>query len=262
MTETLKITPELHRLLRTAQNVAVVSGAGMSAESSVPTFREVQTGLWERYSAQDLATPEAFEADPATVWTWYRWRQGLIQWAEPNRGHHALAHWQNRLRNSGGEFSIITQNVDDLHERAGADVLAHLHGSIFTHRCAECSHPAELGLSAYDGVHPPSTAEQPPVCQHCAGRVRPDVVWFGEMLPQEAFESASVAIRAADVVLVVGTSGIVQPAASLPLLALERGTPLVEINPEPSELSELMDVCLRATAATVLPALVREVIAS
>lgn len=255
--ESERITDDVAELTATASRVAVLSGAGISAESGVPTFREAQTGLWERFSAEDLATVEAFENDPALVWTWYRWRQSLIQTVEPNPGHRALADWQQNLRVRGGELSIATQNVDDLHERAGAEVLGHLHGSIFTHRCGECGAPAELPTPQYDGFEPPARSESPPTCAECAaGMLRPNVVWFGEMLPSEAFEAASAAVRSADLVLVVGTSGIVQPAASLPLLALERGTPLVEVNPEPTGLTEVMDYSLRGSSGVLLPQLV------
>ncbi|MGO1193561.1 MAG: SIR2 family NAD-dependent protein deacylase [Nesterenkonia sp.] len=256
--ESERITDDVAELTAAASRVAVLSGAGISAESGVPTFREAQTGLWERFSAEDLATVEAFENDPALVWTWYRWRQSLIQAVEPNPGHQALADWQRNLRALGGELSIATQNVDDLHERAGAEVLGHLHGSIFAHRCGECGASAELSPPQYDGFQPPAQPESPPHCAECAhGMLRPNVVWFGEMLPAEAFEAASAAIRSADLVLVVGTSGIVQPAASLPLLALERGTSLVEVNPEPTELTEVMDYSLRGTSGELLPQLVR-----
>lgn len=242
--------------MRDARRVAVFSGAGISAESGVPTFREVQTGLWERFSAQDLATPEAFENDPALVHTWYRWRAALIQQVAPNPGHLALARWQRRLAGAGGRLDIATQNVDDLHERAGTEVLAHLHGSINAHRCAACDAPAELGAPSYDGAAAPARSEDPPLCGVCEeGLIRPGVVWFGEPLPMEAFEAAAEAMRAADLILVVGTSGLVQPAASLPLLGMERGTPLIEINPEPTELSDAMHHRLRGPAGTLLPLL-------
>lgn len=254
------IPEDVLSLARGAQHVAVFSGAGISAESGVPTFREVQTGLWERFSAQDLATPEAFESDPALVHTWYRWRAALIQRVAPNRGHQALAEWQRQLTGSGGSLSIATQNVDDLHERAGAEVLAHLHGSITAYRCAECEAPVELPAPRYDADAAPAEPSDPPLCQVCEeGLIRPGVVWFGEPLPMEPFEAAADAIRAADLILVVGTSGLVQPAASLPLLGMERGTPLIEINPEPTELSDAMHHRLRGPAGELLPALVQAV---
>lgn len=250
-----EVNSELQALVTAAERVAVLSGAGISAESGVPTFREAHRGLWERFSAEDLATPEAFADNPALVWTWYRWRQSLVLQVQPNPGHVALAQWQRRLRSSGGELSIATQNVDDLHERAGAEVLAHLHGSIFAHRCTECSQPAQLPAPEYDGAQEPAQPEDPPDCSSCGSVLRPGVVWFGEVLPVEAFEQTSAAVRQADLVVVAGTSGMVQPAASLPLLALERGTPLIEVNPEETEISEAMDYCLRGPSGTMLPAL-------
>lgn len=258
MVETAEgITDKVAQLVASTSRVVVLTGAGISAESGVPTFREVQTGLWERFSAEDLATVEAFENNPALVWTWYRWRQSLILGVDPNPGHIALRDWQKLLASDGGSLSIVTQNVDDLHERAGADVLGHLHGSIFTHRCTECAAPAQLPDPQYNGWESPPHPEDPPTCGKCGqGRLRPEVVWFGEMLPVDAFDAASAAIRAADLVLVVGTSGLVQPAASLPLLALERGTALVEINPEATELTEVMDYSLRGPSGVLLPQLV------
>ena len=254
------IPEDVLALVREARRVAVFSGAGISAESGVPTFREVQTGLWERFSAQDLATPEAFENDPALVHTWYRWRAALIQQVEPNPGHQALARWQRRLGHVGGSLEIATQNVDDLHERAGAEVLAHLHGSITAHRCATCDAPTDLPPSTYDGAAAPAEPSDPPLCQFCEeGFIRPGVVWFGEALPMAAFDAAADAMRAADLILVVGTSGLVQPAASLPLLGMERGTPLIEINPEPTELSDAVHHRLRGPAGVLLPALVQEI---
>ncbi len=248
------ITEDLSALVLRAGHVAVLTGAGISAESGVPTFREVQTGLWQRFSAEDLATADAFANNPDLVWTWYRWRQSLIQQVQPNPGHLSLARWQRSLKKREGSLTIVTQNVDDLHERAGAEVLAHLHGSIFAHRCAECGAPHELPDPDYDGFQTPPQPDKAPACTHCkTGLLRPGVVWFSEMLPVEAFEAAAEAIRSADLVLVVGTSGIVQPAASLPLLALERGAPLVEVNPEETELSELMDYCLRGSSGQMLP---------
>ncbi len=248
----------------------MLSGAGISAESGVPTFREAQTGLWERFSAEDLATPDAFEADPELVWTWYRWRQSLINSVDPNPGHVALARWQRCLgalglgseaTEPGSWLAVATQNVDNLHERAGAEVLAHLHGSIVKHLCTQCGTEAVLPEPGYDGFTAPPAAESPPACRHCdSGVLRPGIVLFGEMLPMAEFDATSAAVRASDLVIVVGTSGMVYPAAGLPLAALERGTPLVEINPEPTELSDAMDFRLRRPSGEVLPALVDAVV--
>ncbi|GAB3187420.1 SIR2 family NAD-dependent protein deacylase [Nesterenkonia suensis] len=253
---TESVPEDVVALVRGARRVVVLSGAGISAESGVPTFREVQRGLWERFSAEELATVDAFENDPALVWTWYRWRQSLVAAVRPNAGHRALAGWQEHLGAHQGWLAVVTQNVDDLHERAGSEVLGHLHGSLAAHRCTDCGEPAELPAPAYDGFTEPPEPEDPPACDSCAdGVLRPDVVWFGEALPGEAFDAATAAIRAADLVLVVGTSGIVQPAASLPLLALERGVPLIEINPEETGLTEVMDFAIRGRSGDVLPRL-------
>lgn len=242
-------------LARRARDVVVLSGAGISAESGVPTFREVQTGLWERFSAQDLATPEAYRREPALVFTWYRWREALIRAVPPNPGHLAIARWQHRLSGHGGRLRVVTQNIDDLHERAGAEVLAHLHGSITGYRCSACGRPASLEPPVHDGVEQPPAPEEPPRCQQCGSRIRPGVVWFGEMLPEESVDAAVTAIGEADLVLVVGTSGMVHPAASLPVIALERGIPVVEVNPEETELTHLADHVLRGPSGEVLPAM-------
>lgn len=267
----IDLPEELIALAAAAQKVTVLSGAGISAESGVPTFREAQTGLWERFSAEDLATPTAFDTDPDLVWTWYRWRQSLINAVDPNPGHQALARWQSHLgalelgreaADPGSWLAVSTQNVDDLHERAGAQVMAHLHGSIVKHLCTQCGESAVLPEPGYDGFTAPPVAEPPPECEHCgSGVLRPGIVLFGEMLPTAEFEATSAAVRASDLVVVVGTSGIVYPAAGLPLAALERGTPLVEINPEPTELSDAMDFRLRHPSGEALPALVDAVVA-
>ncbi|MFI7743417.1 SIR2 family NAD-dependent protein deacylase [Kocuria rhizosphaericola] len=251
--------PELLELARSARTVTVLSGAGMSAESGVPTFRDAGTGLWARWSPEELATPEAWDADPELVWSWYLWRARQVRRLRPNTGHRAVARWADRAR-----VHVVTQNVDDLHERAGSRVLAHLHGSLFAFRCSVCGapFPARLvpGLAAGTGAQrppdPPEPArERPPECPACGGPVRPAVVWFGELLPEEAVERAAAAVAEADLVLVVGTSGLVQPAASLPLVAVGRGTPVVEVNPEDTALTPHADRTVRAGAAEALPLL-------
>ncbi len=237
-------------LARDARRVCVLTGAGMSAESGVPTFRDVQVGLWERFDPLELATPQAWESDPAQVWAWYAWRASLVRDADPHPGHAALAAWQQR---PGVSLSVVTQNVDDLHERGGADVLAHVHGSLFALRCARCAHPSD---AAYPEVTEPVARIDPPECAVCGGLVRPGVVWFGEALPQEEFFAGADAAREADLVLVVGTSGLVHPAATLPHLAGAAGVPVVEVNPRESAVSEAADEVWRAGAAQALPALV------
>ncbi|MFF0988770.1 SIR2 family NAD-dependent protein deacylase [Kocuria nitroreducens] len=253
------LDPELLELARSARTVTVLSGAGMSAESGVPTFRDAGTGLWARWSPEELATPEAWEADPELVWSWYLWRARQLRRLRPNAGHRAIARWADRAR-----VHVVTQNVDDLHERAGSAVLAHLHGSLFAFRCSGCGAPFPErlvpGLAPGTGPEAPPDPgepgrERPPVCRACGGAVRPAVVWFGEPLPEGAMERAAAAVAEADLVLVVGTSGLVQPAASLPLIAAGRGTPVVEINPEDTALTPHADRTVRAGSAEVLPRL-------
>ena len=248
-------------LVAAAERPVVLSGAGMSAESGIPTFRDARTGLWERFSAEELATEEAFLADPALVWSWYRWRARMVRARRPNPGHDAVAAWQRRTP----DLEVVTQNVDDLHERAGARVLAHLHGSLFEHRCAECGAPADVDPGAPSDVDAAGSEadleamlrEAPPACPACGtGRIRPGVVWFGEMLPQEPWERAYEALERCDLALVVGTSGLIQPAASLPFVALGAGVAVVEVNPVETELSGAVTHALRGSAGAVLPALV------
>lgn len=247
-----RVPERLRSLARRATSVCVLTGAGMSAESGIPTFRDAQVGLWERFDAMELATPAAWKADPTQVWAWYAWRASLVRSAAPNAGHKALAQWQSR---DGVDLTIVTQNVDDLHERAGSEVLAHLHGSLFALRCSDdaCGRASD---AAYPEVPEPVAHLDPPTCAECGAPVRPGVVWFGEPLPQEEFFDAVRVAQDSDLVLVIGTSGMVQPAATLPYLAGARGTTIVEINPQETEVSETCDLVWRTTAAAALPALV------
>jgi NAD-dependent deacetylase len=255
MDDVVSLDPDLLELARTARTVAVLTGAGMSAESGVPTFREPGKGLWDRWSPAQLATPEAWEADPELVWSWYLWRARQVRLLRPNDGHRALARWARTAR-----VRVVTQNVDDLHERAGSEVLAHLHGSLFAFRCSACGTPYPgdlvdgLGLDRAEGLDEP-VRERPPACPACGGPVRPGVVWFGELLPEGAMERAAEAVAQADLVVVVGTSGLVQPAASLPLIAAGRGIPVVEVNPEDTALTPHATWSVRAGSARALPRL-------
>ncbi|HWS31278.1 MAG TPA: NAD-dependent deacylase [Actinoplanes sp.] len=240
---------EAARVLAAARRVVVFTGAGISAESGVPTFRDSLTGLWERFDAQALATPQAFEDDPDLVWGWYEWRRSLIQRVAPNPGHTAVTTIQNRVERT----VVITQNVDDLHERAGSRDPIHLHGSLFTPRCAQCSRPAAA----------PSTVEPdegrrlpPPRCPHCTGLIRPGVVWFGEALPEEALETAVQEATECDLLLTVGTSGLVYPAAEIPKVAAMFNATVIQINPLPTPLDATATINLHGPAAIVLPALV------
>ena len=237
-----------HELAALAERVAqartllVLTGAGMSAESGVPTFREAQTGLWARFSPEDLATPEAFAANPERVMDWYRWRRGLVAAAEPNAGHRALA----RLQRAREGVAVVTQNVDGLHQRAGSTGVVELHGRLSHVRCERC------------GIAQPWPEDDAGgVLAHagCGGRLRPDIVWFGEALPEAAWAAAEGLARAADVVLVVGTSGLVHPAAALPGIARRAGAYVIEVNPRPTPLGPQCDACIAGTAAEVLPGL-------
>jgi NAD-dependent deacetylase len=200
----------------------------MSAESGIPTFRDADHGLWQRFDPQRLATPQAVVADPALVWGWYLWRMRMARAAQPHAGHRALA----ELAEIGVMLTLVTQNVDDLHERAGSRDVVHLHGSLFASRCFDCAAPAMVDIP--DVAMEPTLRVEPPRCTNCGGRVRPGVVWFDESLPAATWARAVAAVERSDLVLVVGTSGLVYPAAALPDVARARGARVVEINPLPS----------------------------
>lgn len=232
-----------------ARRVVVLTGAGMSAESGLPTFRDPHTGLWERFCPEDLATFAAWEGDPTLVWAWYLWRFERTGLADPNAGHRAIADWEHL---DLATVTVVTQNVDDLHERAGSGQVHHLHGSIGAFRCGECGHPFTDPIEVPEE---PVERLPPPACARCFGLVRPGVVWFGESLPPDAWAAGVEACDQADLVLVVGTSGMVYPAAGLPALARSNGAFVAEINPLPTELSSMADLCWREPAAVALPAL-------
>ena len=225
--------------------LAILSGAGLSAESGIPTFRQAQTGLWAQFSPQDLATPEAFFNNPKRVWDWYRWRRELVQQGQPNAGHLCISDLQAEL----DVCNIVTQNVDRLQQRAGARQVTELHGNIWRQRCsAECGFIESVDVPGDDDL---------PRCPVCEALLRPDVVWFGETLPAQAMYQATRATEAADVVFVIGTSNLVYPAASLPLEALRAGKTLVEINMQPTPLSASSDYFIQACASQVLPELTK-----
>jgi NAD-dependent deacetylase len=234
---------QVRRWLADASRIAALTGAGVSAESGIPTFRG-DGGLWRRFRAEELATQQAFERDPCLVWEWYDWRRQRIAQAEPNPAHRALAKYAERMPG----FALITQNVDGLHERAGSRGILRLHGDIWLLRCVEC------GREQQDNRAP--LPELPPRCA-CGGLMRPGVVWFGEGLPRKVWEHAEEAARGAQVFLVVGTSAAVYPAAGLIALAKSCGAMVVEVNPEPSAAAHLVDAALRGPAGTILPDLLR-----
>ena len=240
---------EAAQYLRTASAVVCLTGAGVSAESGVPTFRDAQTGLWSRFDAEELASPEGFERDPGLVWRWYMGRLDQLETAAPNPGHTALA----ELAGLCERFVLVTQNVDDLHEQAGSVDVIHLHGSLLNFRCISCSAPHNL-------TEVQRRADSPPACGVCGDLVRPDVVWFGEGLPWEAVETAAGAAHECDLMLVVGTSGLVYPAAQLPLIAKKGGATVIDVNPEPGPISSVADLFLQGKSGEMLPALVRAVV--
>ena len=238
--------------LREARHVVVFTGAGVSAESGIATFRDALSGLWSRFDPMQLATPEAFAADPELVWGWYESRRRQVLCSSPNPGHIAIAELAKRLP----QLTLVTQNVDDLHERAGSRDVLHLHGSLHHPRCSRCAAPFELAPA------PPVEATEgrrlaPPRCLQCGGAVRPGIVWFGESLPVAALETAFAAAADCDLLLSVGTSGVVYPAAQVPEIALHNGATVVHVNPDPQALGGTDEWLLAGAAGEILPALLQ-----
>jgi NAD-dependent deacetylase len=244
--------PDLVARLRACRHLLILTGAGVSQESGIPTFRDALSGLWGRFDPAQLATPEAFDADPALVWGWYAWRRAQVLLCRPNPAHRAIAALAERVPH----LTLVTQNVDGLHQRAGSPAALELHGSLHRPYCRDCGHPH--GLSESTPELPAEGAPLPPPrCERCGGPVRPGVVWFGETLPLEVWQQADAAARACDLVLAVGTSALVYPAAALPLTAISHGAALVQVNPEKTDLDRYAAFNHRGTAAQVLPELVR-----
>lgn len=234
------------RRLKDCRHVVVFSGAGTSAESGIPTFRDALTGLWENFDASRLATAQAFRADPSLVWGWYEWRRLKVVQAQPNPAHTAIADLAKHVPH----LTVITQNVDDLHERAGSQDVVHLHGSLHSPRCIDCSTPFLEALP--EGSMPEGGLRiDPPHCCTCSGLVRPGVVWFGEMLPEAQWSAGLTAAESCDLFLSVGTSGVVYPAAELPMRALGQGALVVHINPVSFEVCS-QEFFLKGTAAQKL----------
>ncbi|HEX6037182.1 MAG TPA: NAD-dependent deacylase [Longimicrobium sp.] len=244
------MTPEMKRaarILAGAERVLVSSGAGMSKESGIPTFRDAMEGLWANFDPQALATEAGFRTNPRRVWSWYAWRRERVGDARPNPGHVALAEMESLIPG----LVVVTQNVDGLHREAGSTDVVELHGNIRRVKCLDHGH-------AYDGPLPPfaeGEEQDPPPCLVCGSPLRPDVVWFGEMLPADAVERAWNLAERCHALLLIGTSGTVWPAAELPLVARRHGGLVIEINPEPSELTHAADVFLEGPAGVVLPEL-------
>ena len=235
-----------------ARRVAVLTGAGISAESGVPTFRDPD-GLWQQFRPEELANVEAFLRNPVLVQGWYAHRRAVIETVEPNPGHEALAALEDLITARGGDFLLATQNVDGLHARAGSKRLVELHGTLTRSYCVDC------GRDAADAELAAIETGEVAHCPDCKGLLRPDVVWFGEMLPEGAMERAAEAAACADVFLSIGTSAVVYPAAGLPLLAKDHGAYVAEVNPQRSDIAFHLDEHVRGKAGSVLPILLERV---
>jgi NAD-dependent deacetylase len=236
------------RLLRQAKHITCLTGAGVSAESGVSTFRDAASGLWSRFDPQLLASQAGFAANPGLVWQWYMHRLTAVEGAAPNEGHRALA----QLEQLAPHWTLVTQNVDDLHERGGSRHVLHLHGRITRFRCNVCGFEHDL-------LPKERKATLPPRCISCGGAIRPDVVWFGESLPGRVLDKAWHASERCDLLLVIGTSGVVYPAAHLPLVAQQHGATVVEINPDSTPISERADIHLQGRSALLLTRLLEQV---
>lgn len=240
----MEVSIALITALRKAQRVTALTGAGVSQESGLRTFRDPQDGLWAQYRPEDLATPQAFQRNPKLVWDWYAWRREKVAQAKPNPAHYALVDLAKFIPH----FTLITQNVDGLHHAAGSPQVIELHGNIRRVRCSVCSQIH----SEWD-----QSGDEVPRCSRCGGLLRPDVVWFGENLPQAELEAAFEAARNCELFFSIGTSGVVQPAASLAYLAQQKGAKIVEINADPTPLTPFADFALQGKAGEILPALVK-----
>ncbi len=236
------------RALARARNVVVFTGSGVSRESGIATFRDPEEGVWRKYDPMEMATLEGYVRDPSFVWAWYEHRFGIVAGAEPNPGHRAIADLEGLLPG----VTVITQNIDGLHQRAGSTDVIELHGTM--HRFA-CLHRKHGGFTRDDFAH---QEERPPRCPVCGELIRPDVVWFGEALPHEELDRGQRLSAACDAMLVVGTSGIVFPAAALPLQAVHSGAVVVDVNPEPSALSSQATIFLKGRGGDIVPRLVDE----
>ena len=226
-------------ILSQSERLAILTGAGISAESGIPTFRG-EEGLWKKYRAEDLATPEAFDRDPKLIWEWYDWRRGIFASKDPNPGHRVIAEWEKVFPS----LALITQNIDGLHKRAGSENIIELHGNAWRLRCTK-----ENTITENNDV---PLKENPPLCSVCGALLRPHVVWFGEALDADIIRQASLLSSTCDTMLVIGTSALVQPAASLPFSALNRGAKVIEINPASTPLTSYVDFSFRGKSGEIL----------
>ena len=244
MNNKMEIEPLIELLLNTTR-VATLTGAGISAECGIPTFRG-EGGLWKNYRPEELATPTAFSQNPKLVWEWYDWRRGIIGSKDPNPGHKVLARWEKVF----SSFSMITQNIDGLHQKSGSIDVLELHGNIWKLRCTE--------EGTITDNHDVPLKEMPPFCEACGALLRPHVVWFGESLSPTVLHKAFLISSSCEVMFVIGTSAVVQPAASLPLQAANAGAKIVEINPDPTPLTSYADFSFRGKSGGVLPVIDKE----
>jgi NAD-dependent deacetylase len=250
MPEIVSLPQQVLDRLRGAEHIAILTGAGVSAESGIPTFRDKLVGLWENFDPAELATPDAFQRDPALVWGWYEWRRAKVLCAQPNAAHRSIA----KMAKLVPKLTLITQNVDDLHERAGSREVLHLHGELAKPYCERCRGPYTLP-SGIPEIPPQGQRIEPPTCPRCGSRIRPGVVWFGEGLPVRPWQSAVNAVQSCDVFLSIGTSAIVQPAASLIGMAARARSFTIQINPNPTEADDMVSFSLEGAAGRVMPAL-------
>ncbi len=239
----MEIPEKLIEILLKANYVAVFTGAGISAESGISTFRDPD-GLWAKFNPMELASIEGFMSNPQRVWDWYQYRRKVVYDAKPNPGHYALVEMEKIFP----QFTLITQNVDRLHQQAGSKNVIELHGNIIENHCFNCKAPYEQKIDLESGAIPR--------CPKCGGLIRPSVVWFGEMLPPDALEMAEISARECEVFFSIGTSAEVYPAANLPYIAKHSGATLVEVNPNPTVLSPFVDFKISETSAKSLPKIV------
>ena len=239
-------------VLRASKKIVFFTGAGISAESGIPTFRDKLTGLWMKHDPERLETANAFRENSALVWSWFLWRRRQVVQAKPNLAHLSIA----SLANAGWDVSVVTQNIDDLHERAGSSPVVHLHGSLMDVKCFACHRPGKLTPAQLE-VPKEGQLIEPPRCGRCNGKLRPGVVWFGENLPEDAWRSSVQLVKSCDLLISVGTSGVVMPAAGIPNMALAAGATVIHVNLEHVGLEGINQIMLIGSAGEVLPALFR-----
>lgn len=236
---------EAKRIIDDASNITVLSGAGISAESGIPTFRG-EDGLWKNFRPEDLATPDAFSKDPKLVWEWYEWRRKLIKDSKPNPGHYALADFEQQV----SDYTLITQNIDGLHQLAGSRNIVEMHGNLWQIRCTSCGNIEQNFEVPFK--------ELPPLCKNCNSLGRPNIVWFGEVIPMPIIDKSLMAIENCQVMLIIGTSGVVEPAASMGLIAKQTGKTVIEINLEPTPNSNFYDLSINGKSGEILPQIFRK----